>query len=137
MGEEKLKVLIFDGDQKVRKVERYPVSASGSKIAIKNAGGAGHFMPDFTKDTFLEIPVGFWKFKHYERWYFVRKGASACVDFATGEVPEYDEENILKSAGNILIESIGKEPKKETPLLSYLMAFLLIIIVLQNLGVLM
>jgi len=76
-----LKVLVFDRDLKGRTFGSFPVTEDGSKIRIKS-GGKGHFMPTFDNDSFIEFPRKFLRWNRgWERVYFVRNGAKACVRF--------------------------------------------------------
>ena len=133
----KLKFAIFDKDLKARDFGKYPVSQDGSKISIRR-GGKRNFNPTFDNESFIEFPRRSLMppFKTvWDRIYFVRNGAKKCVNFKTEEVLEPDPEIVIEAAKNTILQQIGSE-KKETPLTTYIMLGILIIIALKVFGVL-
>lgn len=125
----KVKVAVFDKDQKVRKLQMCEISKDGSKIRVSK-GGKNHFYPSFDRSSFLEMPKPWYKGGGFERIYYVRNHASACLNFETQEVPDIDLEEIEKAAENKILSGIGTE-EKETPVLLYaIMAICCLILVL-------
>jgi len=112
---EKVNVAIFGADYQVVPIKKYEVDESGSKIRINPKGGKGHFMPSFTNTSYLDIPTYpkylFFGPMKYRRTYFVRKMASACVDFFTPFVPLPDVQQVMNAADSELIRNFGKEEK--------------------------
>jgi hypothetical protein len=133
---DKVKLAIFDQDLVVRKFGKFELSSSGSKIKVKS-GGEGHFMPSISNTTYLEFPrrspIPPFK-KYYERVYFVRNTASACVDFKTEEVPIPDPEQVMKMAGAKVASNWGKE-KQEIPFLMWLILGGIVMILAKVFGV--
>ena len=127
----KVKVAVFDKDQKIRKLQDCEISKDGSKIRVSK-GGKGHFYPSFDRSSFLEWPyraiTSFWK-TSYERIYVVRNHASKCVNFETMEVPDVDLEEIEKAAENSILKGIGSE-EKDTPFVQYAILGICILILL-------
>lgn len=132
----KVKVAIFDRDLKARTFKSFPVSDDGSRIRI-NPSGKGYFAPKFDNDSYIELPrrslLMPWKIV-WDRIYFVRRGADTCVNFRTGEVPGPDPELVKMAAGTELLKNLGRE-KPETPVLLYIIFFIVLLILLKVMGV--
>ena len=128
----KVKVAVFDKDQKIRKLRKCDISKDGSKIRVSK-GGKSHFYPSFDRSSFLEFPKPRYLGGGHERIYFVRNHASECVNFETQVVPDVDLEEIEKAAENKILQGIGTE-EKDTPMLSYAIlgiCFIILIILLS------
>ena len=123
----KVKVAVFDKDQKVRKLQMCEITKDGSKIKI-NKGGKKHFYPSFDRSSFLNWPKPFYLGGGYEPIYIVRNHADACVNFETQKVPDVSLEQIEEAAQNEILRGIGTE-EKETPFAQYFSIFLQIIII--------
>jgi len=133
---DKVKVLIFDQDLKVRRQGYFPISKNGAQIEIVS-GGEGHFMPALEKGSYLEIPKKSLlpPFRTtYERWYFVRNRAKQCVNFETGEVYGIDDDSIIEAANSEIIRNYGRQ-KQETPFIMYIIILMLLFIIANQLGV--
>jgi len=135
----KVKVAVFDKDQRIRKLQNCEISQDGSKIKISK-GGKKHWYPEFDNTSYLEFPYrslfSFWKIS-YSRIYFVRTYASKCLNFQTSNVPDVDLEEIEKAARNDILKGIGSE-EKDTPMLLYAilaLVFLSFLILLNISGV--
>ena len=128
----KVKVAVFDKDQKVRKLQMCEISSDGSKLKI-HKGGKKHWYPSFDRTSFIEWPKPRYKGGGHERVYIVRNHASECVNFETGVVPDIDLEEIETAAENAVLKGIGTE-EKVTPVMQYITAGLcvLILIFLMN-----
>ncbi len=107
----KVKLAIIDIDLKARTMGQFPVSDDGTQIRVVS-GGEGHFMPTFDNDSFIEIPKKILRYQTgWERLYIVKKHATACVNFKTGDPSSIDIEQLKKSVGATLLNKIGE--KKE------------------------
>jgi len=110
---EKVNTAIFGADLKVAPIKKYEIDESGSKIRINPKGGKGHFMPSFTNSSYLDMPKMkrylFFGDRKYKRIYFVRKLASACVDFNTPFVPMPDQKQVMDAANSALIKNFGSD----------------------------
>ena len=133
---EKVNVAIFGADLQITPVKQYEVDESGSKIRINPKGGKGHFMPAFTNTSYLDFPTFkkylFFGKRSYKRVYFVRKMASACVDFVTPFVPLPDIKQVMDAAESEIVKNFGKEetgtPWYVWPILIFsVLSFLLIL----------
>ena len=122
----KVKVAIFDGDQKIRKLGKFPITDDGSKLKILK-GGKRHFYPEFGPNSFLEFPRSRFLGGGWERVYIVRNHASECVNFLTSSVPGPDPEQVKDAAEATILTRFGVE-KQSTPLILY------IIVILQGLA---
>jgi len=115
---EKVNVTIFGADLQASIIKQYEVDDTGSKIRINPKGGKGHFMPAFTNTSYLDLPSFkkylFFGSRTYKRVYFVRKMASACVDFFTPFVPLPDMKQIMDAAESEIVKNFGKE-NNDTP----------------------
>lgn len=140
MGNEKIKVGIFDNDFKLRTIKNYEVSDDGTQIRIVS-GGEGHWMPKFDNNSFLEFPS--WKkylifgARSWKRLYFVKRKGEKCVDFHTGVTSGPSPEESKKAIGTTLLGKIGQD-KLEIPL--YISVILILnlvfsIIIMRVLGV--
>lgn len=136
---EKVKLAILDKDLKARTFKKFPITSDGTKIDVVNAG-KGYFMPKFDNDSFIELPyrhpLSFWK-QSWARVYVAVRGADACINFKTGEVPDYDPKQIVKAARAEVIKNYGKG-KLEIPwYLTAMLAINLILVILisHTLGV--
>lgn len=111
MGE-KVRVAVYDNDQKIRTLGNFEVSDNGEQIRIKS-GGTEHFMPRFDSNSFLEFPS--WKKyllfgpKGWKRVYIVKNKAERCVNFKTQEAYGPSPEELKKAVSASLLEKIGKE----------------------------
>ena len=130
----KVKLAIFDNDLKARIVGNYPISDSGNQIKIKS-GGEAHFMPLFNNDSFIEFPRPWYLGGGWNRIYFVKKGAKACVNFTTGEVSGPDPEQVKKSVGSTLLDQLGKEKPPFPAWVLYLILLLVFGIAAKVFGV--
>lgn len=119
----KVKLAIFDNDLKARTVKKYDVSDNGDQIKVKS-GGEAHFMPRFDNDSFIEFPRPWYFGGGWNRIYFVKKGAKACVDFKTGLVPIPDPEQVKRSVGSTLLDQLGKE---KPPFPTWIIYFILLL----------
>jgi len=122
----KVKLAIIDSDLKARTMGHYPVSDDGTQIRV-TSGGEAHFMPKFDNDSFIEFPKKFlWFHTGWDRIYIVKKNATACVNFKTGDVPSPDIEQLKESVGATLLNRIG-EKKEAFP--AWIIYLLLVIVV--------
>lgn len=132
----KVKLAIFDKDLKARTYKNFPVTDDGAKIQVKR-GGKANFNPEFDNESFIEFPKRSlrppWRI-HWNRVYFAPNGAKKCVNFQTLTVLEPDPSLVLKAAGTEMLRNLGKE-KAETPMLTYIMLFILIVLALKVFGV--
>jgi len=133
---EKVNVAVFGVDLQITPVRQYEVDESGSKIRVNPKGGKGHFMPAFTNTSYLDFPTFkkylFFGKRSYRRIYFVRKMASACVDFVTPHIPLPDIKQVMDAAESKIIQNFGKEdtgtPWYVWPILIFsVLSFLLIL----------
>ena len=79
----KVKLAVFDRDLKARQYGNFEVTDDGSKIRVRT-GGKRNFNPTFDNDSFVEFPRRSFlpPFKTtWDRVYFARNGAKACVRF--------------------------------------------------------
>ena len=129
---QKVKVAVFDKDQKIRRLQKCEISKDGSKIRVSK-GGKGHFYPSFDRSSFLEWPKPWYKGGSHERIYFVRNHASKCVNFETQVVPDVDLEEIEKSIGKTGLDKLGNQ-KQEISFIFYLILLVLIGIALKVFG---
>ena len=129
----KVKVAVFDADQKVRKLGKYPVTDDGSKIRILK-GGKRHFYPKFGPNSFLEFPRSKFLGGGWERIYIVRNHASKCVDFKTFAVAGPDPEQVKDAAEATILSKFGVD-KQDTPLMQYIITGLVFLIFLKVMGV--
>ena len=132
---QKVKLAIFDNDLKARTVKKFDVSDSGDQIKVKS-GGESHFMPQFDNDSFIEFPRPWYLGGGWNRIYFVKKGAKACVNFSTEHVPLPDPEQVKKSVGSTLLDELGKEKPPFPTWIIYLILLLAIGTALKVFGVL-
>jgi len=127
---------VYDKDLKARIYKKFPVTDDGSKIQVKR-GGKANFNPAIDNDSFIEFPkrslLRPWAIS-WQRVYFAPNGAKKCVNFQTKTVLDPDPSLVLKAAGTQMLNNLGKE-KIETPILTYIMLFLLIVAVLKLFGV--
>jgi hypothetical protein len=129
----KVKVAVFDKDQKVRKLEMCEIGKDGSKLKI-NKGGKKHWYPSFDRTSFLEWPKPWHKGGGYERIYLVRNHASQCVNFETQTVPDVDLDEIKKAIGNAGLDKLGNQ-KQDTPFISWITLLVVIFGILIQMGV--
>jgi len=129
----KVKVAVFDKDQKIRKLQMCDIGKDGSKLRVSK-GGKNHFYPSFDRSSFLEWPKPWYKGGGFERIYYVRNHASKCVNFETLVVPDVDLEVIEDAAEAAILRGIGTEEKPDTPFIQYAILGLtgLILLVLMN-----
>lgn len=132
----KVKLAVYDKDLKARIYKKFPVTDDGAKIQVKR-GGKANFNPEFDNDSFIEFPKRsfprVWR-KTWDRVYFAPNAAKKCVNFRTLTVLEPDPSLVLKAAGTEMLRNLGKE-KAETPMLTYIMLFILIVLALKVFGV--
>ena len=105
---DKVKLAVIDEDLKIRSLKKHDVSATGNKITVVS-GGEGHFMPSFDNDSFLEFKQPWYKGGGWERIYFAKKRAKACIDFKAEKVYGPDPEEMKRAVGSTLLSEIGKE----------------------------
>lgn len=132
----KVKLAIFDKDLKARTFESFPISKDGSRISVRR-GGKRNFNPTFDQESFIELPYRSIIPPFSTKWnrvYFVRNGAKACVNFKTETILEPDPELVMQAAEAEILKGIGKD-KQDTPMIQYIMIFLLIGILLKVFGV--
>ncbi|GAH42662.1 unnamed protein product [marine sediment metagenome] len=124
----KVKLAIFDKDQKARTVKHYPVSDNGDQIKVKS-GGEGHFMPHFGNESFIEFPYRAlsspWKIS-WDRIYFVKKGGKKCVDFKSGIVYGPNPEDMKKAVSASLLDKLGKD---EPPFPAWIIYLILLAVI--------
>lgn len=135
---EKVRLAILDKDLKARTFKKFPLSSDGTKIDVVRAG-SGYFMPKIDNDSFVEFPyrtlLSFPPFKRqFMRVYFATRGADACINFRTGEVPGPDPQQVLDAAKTELVKNFGKE-KQEVPLPLYIILVLVLLMFLKLFGV--
>lgn len=135
----KLKLAIIDKDLRARTVGKYPVSDNGEQIRVKS-GGENHFMPKFDNESFIEFPRRHFPFLWrtvWDRVYFVRKGASACINFKAepAKVEGPDPELVLNAAGTKMLQNLGKEKAESPTVIQWITLALLILISMSLLGV--
>lgn len=132
----KVKLAIFDKDLKARTYASFPLSKDGSRISVRR-GGKRNFNPTFDQESYIELPyrsiIPPFSIK-WNRIYFVRNGAKACVNFKTETILEPDPELVMQAAEAEILKGIGKD-KQDTPMIQYIMIFLLIGILLKVFGV--
>ncbi len=132
----KVKVAIFDRDLKARTYGNFPLSKDGSRISVRR-GGKRNFNPTFDMDSYIEFPsrsmIPPFPIK-WNRVYFVRNGAPACVNFKTGTVEGPDPELVMEAAEAEILKGIGKD-KQETPMVLWIILAGVMIILLKVLGV--
>ena len=132
----KVKLAIIDKDLRARIFKEFPLSEDGAKIKVKS-GGEGHYMPAIETDSYIELPsrslVPPFRTK-WNRFYFVMKGASECINFKTATVPAPNSSLVLQAAGTTMLMNLGKE-KKETDLIMYIILLAIIGIALKVFGV--
>ena len=129
---EKVKVAVFDKDQKIRKLQMCEISKDGSKIRISK-GGKKHWYPSFDRTSFLEWPKPWYKGGKHERIYVVRNHASDCVNFETQTVPDIDLEEIEKAIGATGLDKLGNQ-KQEISFIFYIILLILVGIALKVFG---
>ena len=132
----KVKLAIFDKDLKARTFADFPLSKDGSRISVRR-GGKRNFNPTFDQESYIELPyrsiIPPFPVK-WNRIYFVRNGAKACVNFKTETILEPDPELVMQAAEAEILKGIGKD-KQDTPMIQYIMILLLIGILLKVFGV--
>jgi len=133
----KVRVALFDKDLKVE-IKKYPLTSDGTRIEIKQ-GGKAHSKPIIGNTHYLDMPA---KKKYllfgerlYNRTYFVMKWAKECVDFNTGKVLGQDIDEIMRAAGNKVLETKGKQ-KQETTTMQWVTLIALVLIFLKVFGIL-
>ena len=129
----KVKVAVFDKDQKIRKLQMCEISKDGSKIRVSK-GGKSHFYPSFDRTSFLEWPKPWYKGGGYERIYYVRNHASECVNFETQTVPDVDLDEINKAIGVAGLDKLGKV-KQDIPFISWITLLVVVFGIMIQLGV--
>jgi len=121
---------------KARIYKKFPISKDGSKIIVR-VGGKRNFNPIFDNESYIEFPKRSllmpWQ-TNWNRVYFVRNGASKCVNFKTETVFEPDPTLVFEAAENKILKNIGSE-KVETPILIYIILVLCVITLLKVFGV--
>ena len=130
---EKVRVAVFDANLKAQ-IKKYEISESGSQISIKSGGGKAHFMPSFNNSSYLDIKKPWFLGGGHNRIFFVRKMASACVDFQTPHVPMPDPKQLEEATESGLVKNFGKEDK-DIPWYIWILFLLLIGIALRVFGV--
>ena len=132
----KVKLAIFDKDLKARTYENFPLSKDGSKISVRK-GGKRNFNPTFDMDSYIEFPsrslIPPFPVK-WNRVYFVRNGAKACVNFKTEGVEGPDQELVMEAAEAEILKGIGKD-KQDTPIIQYIILAALVLVILKVFGV--
>jgi len=127
---------VYDKDLKARVYKNFPVSDDGAKIMVRK-GGRANFNPAIDNESFIEFPkrslLRPWV-TNWQRVYFAPNGAKKCVNFQTKTILDPDPSLVLKAAGTEMLRNLGKE-KIETPVLTYIMLFLLVVAVLKLFGV--
>lgn len=134
MGD-KVTLAIFDQDQHIRTIKKFELTSDGTKINVQS-GGKAHFNPIFDNTSYLEFPARSLipPFRRYwKRIYFVRKGASRCLNFQTEIVPAPDPEVVMEAAGAEILKNWGKD-KTESPMLLYAILAGIALIVLKLFG---
>ena len=129
----KVKVAVFDGDQKVRKLGKFPLTDDGSKIRV-HKGGKRHFYPKFGPNSFLEYPHSRFLGGGFERIYFVRNHASECVNFETEAVSGPDPKQVKDAAEAVVLTKFGTD-KQVTSLREYIQTGLVFLVFLKVMGV--
>ena len=132
----KVKLAIFDKDLRARTYENFPLSTDGSRISVRR-GGKRNFNPTFDQDSYIEFPsrslMPPFRIK-WNRVYFARNGAKACVNFKTEKVSGPDSDLVMEAAEAEILKGIGKD-KQETPLILYIILAAVIFTLLKVLGV--
>jgi len=132
----KVKLAIFDKDLKARTYESFPLSKDGSRISVRR-GGKRNFNPTFDQESYIEFPerslIPPFRTK-WNRVYFVRNGAKACVNFKTPQVSGPDPELVMEAAEAEILKGIGKD-KQDTPIIMYLILLVIIGVALKVFGV--
>lgn len=132
----KVKLAIFDKDLKARTYTSFPISKDGSRISVRR-GGKRNFNPTFDMDSYIEFPARSMLPPFPIKWnrvYFVRNGAKACVNFKTEKISEPDPELVMEAAEAEILKGIGKD-KQDTPLIQYMILAAVILTLLKVLGV--
>jgi hypothetical protein len=132
----KVKVALFDKDLRVE-FKKFPLTSDGLKIDITQ-GGKAHFKPKIGPTHSLDIPkrkkylfFGEWV---YEPTYFAMKWSKKVIDFKTPEVTGPDPAEVMRAAGNKILESKGKQ-KTEVPIIMYFIVLILLAIAVKIFGV--
>jgi hypothetical protein len=127
---------VYDKDLKARIYKKFPVTDDGAKIQVRR-GGKANFNPEFNNDSFIELPkrslLRPWVIG-WNRVYFAPNGAKKCVDFRNEVVLDPDPTLVMKAAGTEMLRNLGKE-KAETPIITYVMLLILILLALKLFGV--
>ena len=132
----KVKLAIFDKDLRARTVGKFELSDNGEKIKVRPKG-KGKFTPTIDNESFIEFPrrSPFPPFRiHWDKVYFVRRGANACVNFKTGKVEGPDPEQVMEAARSEILANIGKE-KQEIPFILWIILAVAGVTLLKVLGV--
>ena len=129
----KVKVAVFDKDQKIRKLQMCEIGKDGSKLKI-HKGGKKHWYPSFDRTSFLEWPKPRYKGGGYERVYLVRNHASECVNFETQVVPDVDLDEINIAIGAAGLDKLGKV-KQDVPFISWITLLVVVFGIMIQLGV--
>lgn len=131
----KVKLAVFDKDLKARIYKKFSVTDDGAKIQVRR-GGKANFNPTFDNDSYIEFPrrslLKPWAIV-WDRVYFAPNGAKKCVNFRTNAVLDPDPTEVMKAAGTEMLKNLGKE-KAETPLLTYIMLGILVLVLLKVFG---
>lgn len=124
----KITVAIFDNDL-ICSIKKYEIAEGGTKIRIIS-GGEGHFMPTFDNNSYLDFPTRkkylLFGERVYRRIYIVKKKASACVDFSTGEVTGPDLEQLKRALAASNLDKLGKQ---EPPFPTWIIYLILLTVI--------
>ena len=133
----KITVAIFDNDL-ICSIKKYEIAEGGTKIRIIS-GGEGHFMPTFDNNSYLDFPTRkkylLFGERVYKRFYIVKKKASACVNFKTGEVHGPDLEQLKKALAASNLDKLGKQEPPFPTWVIYIILLSSIVTLLKVFGV--
>lgn len=129
---EKVKLAILDKDLKARTFQKFPLNSDGTKIDVVNSG-KGYFMPKIDNDSFIELPRSKFLGGGWDRVYVAVRGAKSCFNFRTGESNGPDPQQVIDAAKAEMIKNFGTD-KQETPIWTYVIIGLLILIFLKQFG---
>jgi len=142
LTDENVFLAIIDKDLKIRTLKKYPLSKNGQQIHVVS-GGEGHFMPQISNTSYLEVPLGAKKFilfgvRAFRRVYFAMNKATKCIDFASGDVALPSPEELKKAIGSTMLGQIGKDKVEVTwrDWAILILSFLTFLIVLNMSGML-
>ena len=125
----KVRLSIFDRDNKVRTSGLFELTEDGSKIRVKS-GGTANWNPELDNDSCLYFRRRKWYAPWIKEWipeYYVRKNATKCVNFKTESVDGPDLELVEDVCDLLMMEKLNKS-KAQQPLLLILVAIFIVLL---------